>query len=331
MGFIDKTNKLPNSVRLFFNSETPRLELEKACFLYSINTDRIEDISGPVGLIFVGDFALKDLPLEIIRKVNVPTNIATGIAYEINKRIFNKFPEYFKDSVTLLEQWNRLKSTPSVSEDEAWKKVLELEPWILEAEQEKNKLATQARAEQQKQQASLTNITVHEALKNYPELGEQLITSEKITLHNFPEPVRPSIKNWLAEYTFTLGHDKRGAVERSRYLFQNVNARHLKNDDRQRLSYILRAYDENLPVTVNKITKQVIFTAVSPGTPVAELNTAPKTQPDFSPNDRVGAGVRFSSPQQLPYERKANPNISNIVRTEEKPRSMPKNIVNLKE
>jgi hypothetical protein len=333
MGFIEKTNKLPNSVRLFFNSETPRLELEKACFLYSINSDRIEDISGPVGLIFVGDFALKDLPFEITKKINAPTNIASGIAYEINKRIFNKFPEYFKDSVILLEQWNRLKSTPLVSEDEAWKKVREIEPWILEAEQEKKKVAIQTRAEQQKQQASLTNITVHEALKNYPELGEQLITSEKITLHNFPEPVRPSIKNWLAEYTFTLGPDKekRGAVERSRYLFQNVNARNLKNDDRQRLSYILRAYDENLPITVNKSTKQVIFTATAPSTPSAEQNTAPKTQLDFSQGDTSDSGVRFSSPQQLPYERTNNPNVPNITRLEEKPKPMPKNVVNLRD
>ena len=191
------------------------------------------------------------------------------------------------------------------------------------------------RSEEESYRTSLATFTLQEALKNYPELGEQLITSEKITLHNFPEPVRPSIKNWLAEYTFTLGPDKekRGAVERSRYLFQNANARNLKNDDRQRLSYILRAYDENLPITVNKATRQVIFTAAAPGAPAAEVDRVPalKTRLDLEQDERTGVGVRFSSPQKLPYERKNSPNVPNIVRTEEKPKPLFKNVVNLKE
>jgi len=179
-------------------------------------------------------------------------------------------------------------------------------------------------------QANLLNITVQEALKNYPELGEQLITTEKIMLHSFPEPVRPSIKNWLTDYTFTLGQDKRGAMERSRYLFQNANARNLKGEDRQRLSYILRVYDENLPVTINKATRRVIFSAVAPEPPATSSVSAPKTQPDFSQSHEPGS-VHFSSPQQLPYERKNSPNVLNITRLEEKPKPLPNNVVNLKD
>ncbi|MEK7598143.1 MAG: hypothetical protein AAB487_00195, partial [Patescibacteria group bacterium] len=154
---------------------------------------------------------------------------------------------------------------------------------------------------------------------------------EKITLHSFPEPVRPSIKNWLADYTFTLGQDKRGAMERSRYLFQNINARNLKGEDRQRLSYILRVYDENLPITINKATRRVIFAAATPEEPAVSPVSAPLPTANPDRSATLDSGVRFSSPQQLPYERKNSSNVSNITRLEEKPKPMPKNVVNLKE
>ncbi|MFH1781033.1 MAG: hypothetical protein ABH835_00215, partial [Patescibacteria group bacterium] len=85
---------------------------------------------------------------------------------------------------------------------------------------------------EQASQAKLVQITVAEAIKNYPEVGEQLITSEKIVLKNFPDPVRPCLKNWLADFTFTLGRDKHTAMDRGIYLFQSANGKRLNSQDR---------------------------------------------------------------------------------------------------
>lgn len=277
MSFIEKANNLPPAIGDFFSSSEPRWECEKVCFMYGIKDDDIEFISGPVGLIFVDEIKLKDFPAIIEKKLNISKAMSLGIAYEINKRIFNRFPEYFKDSTDLLEQWEKLKSAPLISEDEAWKKVLEIEPWILEEEQEKKEADTKARSEQQKQQDSLVKITLPDALKQYPELGEQLITSEKIALKNFPDPVRPSIKNWLSDYTYTMGHENKGAIERGNYVFQSVNGRKLTSSERQKLAYILSCADENKPLTVNKDSRQVIFPIVK--TEPVKTNTAQIRQP----------------------------------------------------
>lgn len=106
-------------------------------------------------------------------------------------------------------------------------------------------------------------LNLNDALKQYPEIGEQLITSEHISLKNFPEPVRPSIKNWLADYTFTLGYEKHSSVERNNYIFHSNNSLHLSSADRQKLAYILKAHDDGSPVTVNGSLKQIIFPAIS--------------------------------------------------------------------
>ena len=121
------------------------------------------------------------------------------------------------------------------------------------------------RSYEESYQANHENTPVQIALKKYPEIGEQLITSDRITLKSFPSPVRPSIKNWLADYNFLMGYDReRSGIERTNYLFHNANTQKMSPAERERLSLILRSYDENYPLTVNKNTKQVVFPQTTP-------------------------------------------------------------------
>ncbi|MFH0898735.1 MAG: hypothetical protein V1855_04100, partial [bacterium] len=157
---------------------------------------------------------------------------------------------------------------------------------------------------EQSSQAKLVQMTVADALKVYPEVGEQLITSEKIVLKNFPDPVRPCLKNWLADFTFTLGRDKHTAMDRGIYLFQSANGKRLNSQDRNKLAYVLKAFDENLPVSINKDVKQIIFQA----TTETSENSNPNVKAQIMPNqirssnfqnsqnaDTLHRAVRFAS------------------------------------
>jgi hypothetical protein len=206
-------------------------------------------------------------------------------------------------------------------------------------------------------QASLQDVPLQEALKKFPLLGEQLITSDKITLKNFPSPVRPSIKNWLADYNFVVGFAKKeGSIGRTNYLFHNINTQKLSQPDRQKLSYILKSFDENSPITVNKNAQQIIFPEVQPklDSPSQLKNpfSPPKTDASPSPKKfetgttppnggKGGPDVRFTSPQKLPYEKEKNSGLQpyRITPFDTSPRDKaqddksqaPKNIINLKE
>lgn len=187
-------------------------------------------------------------------------------------------------------------------------------------------------SQEQAYQSRLEIITLQNALKNYPELGEQLVTNEKIALKTFHESVRPSIKNWLADYTFTMGYEYKSAIERGNYLFQSINGRRLNSLERQKLSYLLKAHDENSTVTINKDSKQLIF----PASDIEPAKTSPSQVPNpkpvmqntgkiaasrsFSPNNGglprndsykisqlKDSNIKFSSPQKLPYEKETAP------------------------
>jgi hypothetical protein len=108
-------------------------------------------------------------------------------------------------------------------------------------------------------QIIIEKIILSEALKKYPEAGEQLITSQKIELKSFPEPVRPSVKNWLADYVHLLGYEDHDAIERTNYLFHTTNTHHLSEADRERLACILKAFDEKTPINIDPVRKQIIF------------------------------------------------------------------------
>jgi hypothetical protein len=108
-------------------------------------------------------------------------------------------------------------------------------------------------------QAQLEKLPINVALQKYTDLGEQLITQNRIKLAVFPDLVRPSIKNWLADYTYVVGVSNRDPIVRGNYLFKNENTRNLSEKDREKLALILKSFEEKIPLTINTKIKQVLF------------------------------------------------------------------------
>ncbi|MDO8529329.1 MAG: hypothetical protein Q7S18_01535, partial [bacterium] len=57
---------------------------------------------------------------------------------------------------------------------------------------------------------NLVDLSLSQALKQFPNFGEQAVTSAPIKLKIFPSPVRPSVKNWIEDYRGTMGAEKHG-------------------------------------------------------------------------------------------------------------------------
>ena len=93
-------------------------------------------------------------------------------------------------------------------------------------------------------------IAIIPAMEKYKEVGEQLISLEPIRLELFDVPVRPSIKNWLEDYRETIGTDK-SSIKRSSYLFTSANAKGLGQEDRKKVSLILKSYNDSTKIVVD--------------------------------------------------------------------------------
>jgi hypothetical protein len=131
-------------------------------------------------------------------------------------------------------------------------------------------------------------ISIESALKQIPEVSEQLLTTDHIQIQYFKEPVRPSVKNWLSDYTFHLGYKSHNTTIRGNYLFQTENTKNLSYLDRQKLSQILKSFDEKTPLEIDMQTKKIIFSQPLPErkpvpTPTNVPASAPPQQTEYYP------------------------------------------------
>jgi len=253
MDFLEKFNMLPENVKAYFSSKGSRIDLERACFLYDINEDDIEKMVLPIRDIFLKETSLDQLPFAIQKALHISnTNIANGIAYELSKKSFCPLGDYFPDAQDLLKKWEQDKIPPIISEEKAQRRVLDIEPWILEEEKEK-------KAQEAAAQKRLDNIELSKALEKYPKLGEQGVTTNPLKLKYFESPVRPSIKNWITDFHDNMGAGKHGAMDRGNYLFHGENGKKLTSFERQKISSILRSLDENSPITIDPEKQLVVF------------------------------------------------------------------------
>jgi len=166
---------------------------------------------------------------------------------------------------------------------------------------------------------TIVSLSLKEAFQKYPKLKEQMLTSQKIAIKNIPTLVRPTINNWLSDYVFNFGYGKHDAIQRSRYIFQGKNSHNLSESDRQKLSFILKSFDENSIVEIDENSSEIIF----PEAESPDLSKVNLVNKNFSLKKKEGKikklipGSFKKTPLMLPQPKKvAIPPEENIQKTE---------------
>jgi len=159
--------------------------------------------------------------------------------------------------------------------------------------------------------AGLPKMPIREVLVKIPDVGDQLVTENEIRIKNFPEPVRPSIRNWLHDYTQHLGQDKHSSMQRTEFLFHSENTGRLSSPDREKLSIILKSFDDNEVLSIDAEKKEVLFdiTEKKPEVPASfpAGGIAPK-RPEIAP--AFPSGQRSPSHISSPNFTKPYPQVS---------------------
>ncbi|NTW13418.1 MAG: hypothetical protein HGA31_00110 [Candidatus Moranbacteria bacterium] len=287
----------------FFLLDDPRILCEEASMLYGLSPDLIFTTTWPVADIFVREVPLSEYPFAIAKEAGIDMPAAYGIAYEVNRRIFLRFPEYFTDSAKLGAEWETKKSAPVIGLDEAKRKVFELEPWLLENAEEK---------ETASMPMGTVSLPLLQAVSQYPKLGEQIISKDRIVIHGNPEPVRPSLANWIRAYRNDLGVGYHDPMVRGKFLFDSENGKKLSSEDRERLNLIIRSIEDNAALDIDPENSAIIFPAfhtVEKGPAPAPTSTPPvfrATAPTGAMDARqaparpVAPEVRAPAPASLP-------------------------------
>ena len=191
--------------------------------------------------------------------------------------------------------------------------------------------------EREEETTRLKSATVRlpllQALSKYEQLGNQLITQERIKIKSQSEPVRPSLLYWIKYYRDELGIGHHDSVQRGNFLFRSENGKRLSAEERERVNVVLKSVEENFPLEIDTERSEIIFPVfeapvsrpiVPPLQPpmapyVAQEKMQPRINPAFgfghgsmtggtsaaAPAPPQGGEMSFSSKHVFPAEKEA--------------------------
>ena len=291
MPLLEKIRELTEPIHLFFWGDEPRFLCEDICFQYGVPEDKIGNVTWFVAPLLTKALPLANLPQELRAKFpKVSEGIIFGLASELNQKILQRFPEQFPEAKTLLFEWEQKKSSPVLSEQEAHRKTLEMESWYLDWKRENEQGEALAFREKMRETVSLALL---DALAKYQRLSEQTVTEDRIAVKGESQLVRGSIRNWLRNYRDNVGIRKHSAVERGQFLFQGENTRRLSGAEREKLSFVLRSLDENVPIPIDVERQEIMFPAAEEEKPAQSVPVAgqaiPSLETSFRPLEKFPA------------------------------------------
>ncbi len=108
----------------------------------------------------------------------------------------------------------------------------------------------------------IEKMPVMVAMDNFPEISNQLIGEKKIVLSETEKYEKPSIENWINDYTSQKGAQAHNNLERSDYIFNSKNVEKLTFEEKQKLAIILESYDEEEKLSVDVKRKIFLFDSI---------------------------------------------------------------------
>ncbi|HRY52958.1 MAG TPA: hypothetical protein P5089_03940 [Candidatus Portnoybacteria bacterium] len=156
-------------------------------------------------------------------------------------------------------------------------------------------------------QAVFSQKTLRQIAKDNKDLLNQNLTSAPIKIADFEQPVRPTIKNWLVDYVKIKGAGHHESLERGDYLFSNPNAKQLSETERNLVSAILKAYDDDLPLPVNAQDQTILLENIITEKTIAQapisatsLNTPSGYREPIAKEDLIGPLKNQTPPKNTP-------------------------------
>ena len=180
---------------------------------------------------------------------------------------------------------------------------------------------------EEKPQAVTVKMPLLQALSQYEQLGNQLISRERIKIKSQSEPVRPSLLHWVKYYRDELGVGHHDSVQRGNFLFRSENGKRLSAEERERVNLVLKSVEENFPLEIDTERSEIIFPVFHTPAPQSQLRpvqsgapqaSTPQANPAFSfgrnamtahtPSPVIasqGGEMSFSSKHVFPAEKTA--------------------------
>lgn len=243
---VKELNRLPEDVLFVLSSKSETEANIKLKNEFGFNEEKSKIVNAFYLSILFKINSISDFPLFIKDKLGIADqSIVVNMLKHFLMRFYN-FDNYLPETISFFNELNLpIPSQPPLINKA--RKTRELQ------EQELRKAQASSRMVEN------VDMTIGNAIKSYPDLGEKILTSSPIKLKIFPQPVRPSIKNWIEDYRSTMGAERHGMMERGNYLFHTENTKRLTSGERKKLAEVLRSLDEDVTLKIDPDRQEIVF------------------------------------------------------------------------
>jgi len=294
-------SRLPDYVQSWMcSNETAQINAD-IIKKYGLPKEKVSLLASLMGDVFFKEIILEKLPEAIQRELEIDYNLAKKIAIDEGVLKFLPIREYLKGIENAILSWGGQLPIVLPPKPSAY-----------------NSVALAEKKPEQKT-TSLTQKSLRQIVQDNKEILNQILTASPLKIADFDQPVRGTIKNWLADYVKQKGAEKHDQMIRGDYLFKSDNTKNLSPQEKLLVAEILKSYDENSALTYDEDKKIIILE-----------NT--EKNPSKTPEKSISTTVPTTSPPQNyrePIEKKDLP--ETIISAPKDTHQIDGRVINLKD
>ena len=213
---------------------------------YGLPKEKSPLLAALIGDIFFKEIIIEKLPEAIQQELSIDYALAEQIAIDEGILMFLPIREYLRGIESAILSWGgQLPAT------------LPPKPSIHNVA---SPISSAQKIEQRPEKAEQkTQKTLREIAKDNKEIMNQSLTNSSLKITEFEQPVRGTIKNWLADYVRQKGAGKHNEMVRSDYLFKSDNAKNLTPEEKTPVAELLKSYDEDSLLPYDEDKKIIIL------------------------------------------------------------------------
>ncbi len=104
-------------------------------------------------------------------------------------------------------------------------------------------------------------LPLKKALEKYESISMEEVTSGRILDKKNDKYIEPTVGNWIEDYINSAGSGVHTKLERGKYLNNSVNTKNLEKEDRKKIEKLIKSYDENSNLIIDREEKIVLWNA----------------------------------------------------------------------
>lgn len=272
---------------------------------FNLSETQTIQMSRLTGLVILKNVPLTNMPLGLKKTLNLDNEITRQLAIDIALAQLLPIRDYLPDTESFIKQLGG--PLPVIL------------PPLLKVSLAANYQAIAPRsAPGPSTPASAPKITIvqrslRQIVQEHKEVLNQVLTVSPLKIADFDQPVRGTIKNWLADYVKQKGAEKHDQMIRGDYLFKSDNTKSLSIQEKLLVAEILKSYDENSTLNYDEDNKIVVLEKTEKKTPETIKTPAPTAPPiNSSPIYREPIGKK-DLPESVTPTPKNTPQIDGHV------------------